>query len=55
MILGLLKRITKSLEENNIHYMLSGSLALNAYSIPRMTLDIDTVTLITTLEKEFKL
>ncbi len=43
MILGLLKRITKSLENKNIPYMLSGSIALNNYTIPRMTLDIDIV------------
>lgn len=43
MILNLLKRITKSLEEKNINYMLSGSIALNNYTIPRMTMDIDIV------------
>ncbi len=43
MILDLLHRISKSLEEKNIPYMLSGSLALNNYAIPRMTLDIDIV------------
>jgi hypothetical protein len=43
MILDLLKRITKSLESKNIPYMLSGSIALNNYTIPRMTLDIDIV------------
>lgn len=43
MILKLLKRITKSLEDKNIPYMLSGSIALNNYAVPRMTLDIDIV------------
>lgn len=43
MILELLQRIVKSLEAKNIQYMLSGSIALNNYSIPRMTLDIDIV------------
>jgi len=43
MILSLLKRISNSLEEKQIPYMLSGSLALNIYTIPRMTLDIDIV------------
>ena len=43
MILNLLQRVCKSLDENNIPYMISGSLALNIYSIPRMTRDIDIV------------
>jgi hypothetical protein len=43
MILELLKRITISLESKNIPYMLSGSLALNTYTIARMTMDIDIV------------
>ena len=43
MILDLLKRITKSLEIKNISYMLSGSIALNEYAVPRMTMDIDFV------------
>ncbi len=43
MILDLLKRITKSLENINIQYMLSGSIALNNYTVPRMTMDIDIV------------
>ncbi len=43
MILDLLHRITGLLETKKIDYMLSGSLALNAYSIPRMSLDIDFV------------
>ncbi len=43
MIIDLLKRVTQSLEEKNISYMLSGSLAVNAYTVPRMSLDIDIV------------
>lgn len=43
MILELLKRISLSLEKENIPYMLSGSIALNNYTVPRMTLDIDIV------------
>jgi len=43
MISELLKRVTQALEKHKIPYMLSGSLALNAYSIPRMSLDIDIV------------
>ena len=43
MILDLLKRIANSLECKNIPYMLSGSIALNNYTIPRMTLDIDII------------
>ena len=43
MIFKLLQKVTRSLEEADIPYMLSGSIALNRYSIPRMTLDIDLV------------
>jgi hypothetical protein len=43
MILKLLKRVTQQLESKNIPYMLSGSIALNNYAIPRMTMDIDIV------------
>ena len=43
MIFNLLKRVCSSLEEFNIPYMISGSIALNIYSIPRMTRDIDIV------------
>jgi len=43
MIFKLLHKVTRSLEEAGIPYMLSGSIALNRYSIPRMTLDIDIV------------
>jgi hypothetical protein len=43
MILNLLQRVCRSLDESNIPYMISGSIALNIYSIPRMTRDIDIV------------
>lgn len=43
MILNLLKKVVVLLENKNIEYMLSGSIALNNYSIPRMTMDIDLV------------
>ena len=43
MISNLLKRITIALESNGINYMLSGSIAMNSYTVPRMTLDIDIV------------
>ncbi len=43
MILKLLQRITQALENKHIPYMLSGSMAMNNYAIPRMTLDIDIV------------
>ena len=43
MILALLQRVCRSLDETNIPYMISGSIALNIYSIPRMTRDIDIV------------
>lgn len=39
----LLRFVCGALEERNIDYMLSGSLALNAYSVSRMTRDIDLV------------
>ena len=41
MIFKLLQKVTRSLEDAGIPYMLSGSIALNRYSIPRKTLDID--------------
>lgn len=43
MIIRLLQRVTHLLDEASIPYMLSGSIALNRYTIPRMTLDIDIV------------
>lgn len=43
MLTDLLKEIVGNLEVNGIPYMVSGSLAMNAYTIPRMTRDIDIV------------
>ena len=43
MIKELLRFVTKKLEELNIEYMISGSVAMNLYTIPRMTRDIDLV------------
>jgi len=43
MIYDLLKRVCNQLEEHEIKYMVSGSVALNIYTIPRMTRDIDIV------------
>jgi hypothetical protein len=43
MISDLLRRITEALESKNIPYMLSGSIAMNSYTVPRMTLNIDIV------------
>jgi hypothetical protein len=39
----ILELVTKRLEENNVAYMISGSMALNFYGQPRMTRDIDVV------------
>ena len=43
MILELLQRVCGQLDKHNIKYMVSGSIALNIYAIPRMTRDIDIV------------
>lgn len=42
-MLKILKDIVKKLSENNIEYMVSGSVAMNFYSVPRMTRDIDII------------
>lgn len=41
--LQVLKIVTKKLASEDIQYMLTGSIAANFYSIPRMTRDIDIV------------
>jgi len=41
--LEVLKIVTSRLNEANIPYMISGSIAANYYTIPRMTRDIDVV------------
>lgn len=43
MILKLLGSMTKALESRGIDYMVTGSIAMNSYTVPRMTLDIDIV------------
>jgi len=43
MIHALLEKICTKLEQHNIPYMLSGSLAMLTYTTPRMTRDIDIV------------
>lgn len=43
MILNLLEEVCSKLEGADIPYMLSGSLAMNVYTVPRMTRDIDIV------------
>ena len=41
--LGVLKIVIKRLESAGIHYMVSGSIASNFYTVPRMTRDVDIV------------
>lgn len=41
--LDVLKIVTQRLNEANIDYMVSGSIAANYYTVPRMTRDIDIV------------
>jgi hypothetical protein len=43
MFQELLKIVTQALDQKGIGYMISGSLALNVYSIPRMTMDVDII------------
>ena len=43
LITNLLRIITQTLESQHIPYMLSGSLALTLYAIPRATRDIDII------------
>jgi hypothetical protein len=43
MLQELLKTVTRLLDQKGIEYMISGSLAVNVYCIPRMTMDIDIV------------
>lgn len=42
-ILDVLFWVSESLEKQEIPYMLSGSLAMNTYTLPRMTRDIDII------------
>ncbi|MDI6761176.1 MAG: nucleotidyltransferase [Candidatus Brocadiaceae bacterium] len=41
--LEVLKTVVSRLQSAGIHYMVTGSIALNFYSVPRMTRDIDLV------------
>jgi len=41
--LEVLKTVTQRLNEAGIRYMVSGSIAANYYTVPRMTRDIDIV------------
>lgn len=41
--LDILKLVTGQLESKNIPYMITGSIAMNFYAVPRMTRDIDIV------------
>jgi len=43
MIFNLLQKVCRSLNDHDIPYMVTGSIALNIYTIPRMTRDIDIV------------
>ena len=45
--LALLKDIARRLEDAGIEYMMTGSMALALYSIPRMTRDIDIIIQVT--------
>ncbi|RMG55867.1 MAG: hypothetical protein D6722_27255 [Bacteroidetes bacterium] len=51
-MLDVLKHLCQTLEDTGIPYMLSGSMALNVYTIPRMTMDIDVVLGITAASAE---
>lgn len=42
-MIELLQQICEALERQEINYMISGSIAMNIYTIPRMTRDIDIV------------
>ncbi len=39
--LEVLKMVAKRLESRNIPYMITGSVAMNFYAVPRMTREID--------------
>ena len=49
--LAVLKSVVKKLNSNKIPYMLTGSIAMGYYSIPRMTRDIDIVVEIAEIDK----
>ena len=41
--LEVLKEVTRRLDRANIGYMITGSIATNFYTVPRMTRDIDII------------
>ncbi len=51
----ILKSIAQKLNDNNIPYMLTGSVAMSYYSAPRMTRDIDIVIEINDIENFYRL
>lgn len=53
--LAVLKNVIKRLNTNKIPYMLTGSVAMSYYSIPRMTRDIDIVIEIADADKFYNL
>lgn len=52
---NILKIIAQKLNDNNIPYMLTGSVAMSYYSVPRMTRDIDIVIEINDIENFYRL
>ena len=48
----ILKIVTNRLEENNIQYMITGSIAMTYYAMPRMTRDLDIVVELETKDAE---
>ncbi len=52
---NILKSIVQKLNDNNIPYMLTGSVAMSYYSTPRMTRDIDIVIEINDIENFYRL
>jgi len=53
--LNILKSVVQNLNKNNIPYMITGSIAMSYYSIPRMTRDIDIVIEIDNVDKFYNL
>ena len=53
--LNILKSVVQKLNKNNIPYMITGSIAMSYYSIPRMTRDIDIVVEIDNVDKFYNL
>jgi len=51
-LINVLKDVTSRLDRAGVRYMISGSMALNYYALPRMTRDIDLVVEMTTQDLE---